>query len=120
MEIPWPSLSPFRTTFAALEWVARRAGIERLDLGLPYPAGLARWPAVVLLAFALWAELILPDGSVAGTVALLMSAYTVLTLTGMLSFGQVTWLRHAELLRGPAGMVRPHRPDRSPGATRAV
>src|SRR5688572_5738701 len=23
---PWPSLSPFRTTFAALEWVARRAG----------------------------------------------------------------------------------------------
>ncbi len=107
---PWPSLSPFRTTFAALEVVARRAGVERLDLGLPYPAGLARWPAVVLLAFALWAELILPDGSVAGTVALLMSGYTVLTLTGMLSFGQVTWLRHAELfevLLGWFGRIGP-------------
>ena len=36
---PWPSLSPFRTTFAALEWLARRAGVDRLDLGLPYPRG---------------------------------------------------------------------------------
>ncbi len=107
---PWPSLSPFRTTFGALEWLARRAGIGRLDVGLPYPAGLARWPAVALLAVALWAELILPDGSVAGTVALLMSAYAVLTLAGMLSFGQVAWLRHAELfevLLGWLGRIGP-------------
>ncbi|MEO5986937.1 MAG: hypothetical protein ABIW50_00560, partial [Candidatus Limnocylindria bacterium] len=107
---PWPSLSPFRTTFGALEWLARRAGIQRLDLGLPYPVSLARWPAFALLAMALWAELILPDGSVAGTVALLMSAYTVLTLAGMLSFGQIAWLRHAELfevLLGWFGRIGP-------------
>ena len=36
---PWPSLSPFRTTFAGLEWLARRAGADRLDLGLTYPHG---------------------------------------------------------------------------------
>ena len=47
---PWPSLSPFRTTFGALEWLARRLGVERLDAGLPYPPGLARWPAVALFA----------------------------------------------------------------------
>ncbi|MCV0403610.1 MAG: hypothetical protein K5924_07845 [Chloroflexi bacterium] len=107
---PWPSLSPFRTTFAALEWLTRRLGAERLDLGLAYPAGLARWPAVVLLGLAVWAELVLPSGSVAGTVAVLMLAYTVTTLVGMTLFGQVAWLRNAELfevLLGWFGRIGP-------------
>jgi hypothetical protein len=94
---PWPSLSPFRTTFAAVEWVARRAGMRRLDAGIRYPPGLARWPAVVLLVVGIWAELVLPGRTVAGTVALLMLGYTVLTLSGMGVFGQIAWLRHAEL-----------------------
>ena len=100
---PWPSLSPFRTTFAALEWVARRAGVDRLDMGLPYPSGLARWPAVLLLAGGIWAELILPGGDVAVTVALLMLGYTLMTLAGMLLFGQIAWLRHAELFEVELG-----------------
>ncbi len=100
---PWPSLSPFRTTFAALEWLAKRAGLERLDLGAPYPRMLARWPAVVLLAAGIWAELILPGGEVAGTVAALMVGYTLLTLAGMVTFGPVAWLRNAELFEVELG-----------------
>ena len=100
---PWPSISPFRTTFAALEWTARRIGIERLDLGVAYPRGLARWPAVGLLASGIWAELILPGGEVAGTVAGLMTGYTLLTLLGMVAFGPVAWLRHAELFEVELG-----------------
>ncbi|MDQ3690694.1 MAG: hypothetical protein M3406_11825 [Chloroflexota bacterium] len=95
---PWPSLSPFRSTFAGLEWLARRFGADRLDAGLRYPPWLARWPAVLLLAGAIWAELVLPGGDVAVAVAILMSGYTILTLAGMLLFGQIAWLRHAELL----------------------
>ncbi len=94
---PWPSFSPFRTTFAELEWLAKRIGFEKLDAGVRYPPGLARWPAVVLLAAGIWAELILPGGSTAGAVALLLLGYTVLTLAGMTLFGQIAWLRHAEL-----------------------
>ena len=94
---PWPSLSPFRTTFAALEAIGRRVGIERLELGLPYPAALARWPAVLLLGAGIWAELVLPGGEVAATVATLMAGYTLLTIAGMFLFGQPAWLRHAEL-----------------------
>ena len=94
---PWPSFSPLRSTFEALEWVAARAGIDRLDLGLRYPPRLARWPAVVLLAAGLWAELVLPGSSVAGTVAGLMISYTLLALGGMVVFGPVAWLRNAEL-----------------------
>ena len=94
---PWPSLSPFRTTFAELEWLGKRIGFERLDAGLRYPPGLARWPAVALLAIGLWGELVLPGGATAATVAWLLLGYTILTLVGMTLFGQVAWLRHAEL-----------------------
>ena len=100
---PWPSLSPFRTTYAAFEWLSRRFGAERLDLGLRYPAALARWPAFVLLGGGIWAELVLPGGEVAATVAVLMLGYTLLTLAGMLLFGQVAWLRHAELFEVELG-----------------
>jgi hypothetical protein len=93
----WPSLSPFRTTFAALEWLATRFGARGIDIGLAYPAGLARWPAVALLAAGVWAELILPGSDAALTVGLLLVGYTVLTLAGMLVFGQIAWLRNAEL-----------------------
>jgi len=100
---PWPSLSPFRATFAGLAWIASRAGVDRIDLGLRYPPRLARWPAVALLAAGVWGELILPGGDVAGTVAALMVGYTLLTLAGMLAFGQVAWLRHAELFEVELG-----------------
>jgi len=107
---PWPSLSPFRTTFAALDWLARRFGADRLELGLAYPPGLARWPAVALLAAGIWAELILPGSGVAGTVAALLLAYTILTMAGMVLFGPVAWLRNAELfevLLGWFGRIGP-------------
>src|SRR5439155_2539577 len=42
---PWPSLSPFRTSFTLLERFARFVGFDRLDLGLVYPLRAARWPA---------------------------------------------------------------------------
>src|SRR5918992_2836262 len=107
---PWPSLSPFRTTFGMLEWAARRLGLERLDAGLPYPPELARWPAVTLIAAGIWCELILPGSEAAATVAALLAAYTLLTFGGMSLFGPVAWLRHAELfevLLGWFGRIGP-------------
>jgi hypothetical protein len=94
---PWPSLSPFRTTFALAELVARSAGADRLDLGLRYPPALGRWPGIILLAATLWAELILPGSEEASTVGLLMAGYTILTLAGMFAFGAAGWLRNGEL-----------------------
>lgn len=99
----WPSLSPFRTTFGALDWVARRLGASGLDVGVAYPARLARWPAVALLAAGIWAELILPASSEATTVAVLLIGYTAVTLAGMVVFGQIAWLRHAELFEVELG-----------------
>jgi hypothetical protein len=107
---PWPSLSPFRTIFGALERLARLAGLDRLDAGLSYPRGFGRWPAVAFLFVALWTELVLPESETPVTVANLMLGYTVLTLVGMMLFGRVAWLRHAELfevLLGWFGRIGP-------------
>jgi hypothetical protein len=107
---PWPSLSPFRTTFGVVEWAARRLGIARVDAGLPYPRELARWPAVAILGAGIWCELILPGSEAATTVAALMAGYTALTLAGMALFGPVAWLRDAELfevLLGWFGRIGP-------------
>ena len=107
---PWPSLSPFRTTAEAARGLAGRSGLHD-GTGIPYPRSLARWPAIVLLAVAIWCELILPGGAVAGTVAGLMTAYTVLTVGGALAF-DAPWLRNAELfevLLGWYGRIGPLR-----------
>ena len=94
---PWPSLSPFRTLFAALERLGRLAGFERLDAGLRYPAALGRWPSVLMLLGAVWSELVLPGRSAPTIVALLLAGYTLLTLLGMVLFGRIAWLRNVEL-----------------------
>lgn len=107
---PWPSFSPFRTLFGLLERGAAAVGVERLDLGVPYPASLARWPAVALLFAGVWAELVLPGSSAATTVGGLLAGYTLLTLVGMIVFGDVAWLRNAELfelLLGWFGRIGP-------------
>lgn len=107
---PWPSLSPFRSLFGLLERVSRLAGLDRLDAGVAYPAGLARWPAVGLLFGALWCELVLPDSQAPLLVANLLLGYTILTLLGMATFGGVAWLRNAELfevLLGWFGRIGP-------------
>jgi hypothetical protein len=103
---PWPSLSPFRTTYAGFEWVAGRfPGRGGLDLGIAYPAAAGRWPAVVLLAAGVLTELriLVPESATATTVAVLMTSYTVLTLAGMIVFGQIAWLRNAELFEVELG-----------------
>ena len=107
---PWPSLSPFRSLFALLERIARLAGLDSLDAGVAYPAGLVRSPAVAFLFAALWCELVLPDSQAPLLVANLLVGYTILTLLGMATFGRVAWLRNAELfevLLGWFGRIGP-------------
>jgi hypothetical protein len=107
---PWPSMSPFRTLYGTLEQIARLVGLERLDAGLRYPPGLARWPAVAFLFAAGWCELVLIEAKTPAMVANLLVGYTLVTLTGMILFGRVAWLRNAELfevLYGWFGRIGP-------------
>lgn len=103
---PWPAMSPFRW----LVQTASRLLGRQPDLGLGYPAVLARWPAVGLLLIGLIVELTIPGSGTAGFVGGLMLAYTLITVAGMSLFGAVTWLRNGEVfevLFGWFGRVAP-------------
>ena len=122
---PWPSLSPFRTTYDVLDALVRwLAGGRRLDFGVRIP-NLGRAPAVAILFVFLVLELIWPDRLNPVSLASVLVAYTVLTLVGMVVFGSVTWLRSFEIFEilngwfgrvGPAGR-RTRRTDLCAGCT---
>jgi hypothetical protein len=106
---PWPALSPFRTTYDLLDGLVQRAGGRRLDLGLSLPR-LGRGPAVIVLFIFLILELVWPDRLNPVPLAAVLTAYTGLTLAGMVLFGNVAWLRSFELfeiLNGWFGRVGP-------------
>jgi hypothetical protein len=107
---PWPALSPFRTTYDLLDGLVQRAtGGRRLDLGLPLPR-LGRGPAVLILFIFLILELVWPDRLNPIPLATVLTAYTGLTLAGMVVFGNVAWLRSFEvfeILNGWFGRVGP-------------
>jgi hypothetical protein len=107
---PWPSLSPFRTTYDAADALIRLvAGGRRLDLGVKIP-NVRRGPAIVLLFVFIILELIWPDRLQPRTLASMLLIYTLLTLLGMVTLGSVSWLRSFELfeiLNGWFGRVGP-------------
>jgi hypothetical protein len=91
----WSALNPWRGAYGLLGRVPGAARwIERPPLR--YPNWLGCWPAVgVFLAFV-WFELIFTVPQNPELLAKVVAAYFLLTLLGMLLFGDRVWMRHAE------------------------
>ncbi len=94
----WALINPWRTAFEWAESLYRRIG-GRGDLSyrLHYPETLGVWPAVALLLAFSWVELVYPTPAVPAQIACLVAGYSILTWTGMVTFGGETWLRHGEV-----------------------
>ena len=67
-----------------------------LSLKLEYPERLGQWPAVILLLWFVWAELVWPDSDVPSNLAKAIITYSLITWLGMVCFGKSTWLRNGE------------------------
>ena len=90
----WALASPISTLHDLLRAVLRRWRSRRGVLR--YPGWLGAWPAVlVFLAFA-WAELVWESKDVPAALAWAVSAYAIVTVVGMLTFGRAAWLSNAE------------------------
>ena len=63
---------------------------------LRYPGWLGCWPAVGWFLGFVWFELIFTVPQNPEILANVVAAYFLLTLAGMLLFGEAVWLRHAE------------------------
>ena len=86
----WSTLSPFDTLGRVL--FPERAGPPPRR----YPKAWGAWPAALLLLGFVWVELVDPFGDVPGSLGLLILAYTVIQIAGMLTFGRRDWIRGGE------------------------
>lgn len=91
----WQWLDPFSTLYDIGAAVVRRLGVGGWAVS-PYPTWLGRWPAVALLAFFIWMELVLrsPLGS---TLFVAVMGYTTFTLAMMAQFGRDAWRDNGEV-----------------------
>jgi hypothetical protein len=91
----WHWLDPFSTLYDLGAGLLRRLGVGGWAVSA-YPAWLGRWPAVAMLAFFIWMELVLrsPRGS---TLFIAVMGYTAFTLAMMAQFGRETWRDNGEV-----------------------
>lgn len=86
----WSTLSPFDTLGRLL--FPERAGPPPRR----YPTAWGVWPAALLLLGFVWVELVDPFGGAPGSLGLLILAYTLIQIAGMLAFGRRDWIRGGE------------------------
>lgn len=94
----WPAIDPWRTLYDILDATARRLGRrEGATLALHYPRALGAWPAVALLLFMGWFEVVYPEGAEPHRIAEAALAWTAITLAGSIAFGPDAWRRNADV-----------------------
>jgi hypothetical protein len=102
----WAVLNPWSAVYGWVEKLWRSLfPSARFGIALNYPDWLARWPAVVLFAWFVWAELIWPQSDTPTSLAQAALAYSVITWLGMFLFGRVSWLHHGEAFTAIFGFL---------------
>ena len=93
----WELVNPWKALFEGSEWVFTRLKLGRsLSLNEPYPEGWGMWPAAIIFFSFAWAENVYSDGDLPARIAIMIVAYSLLTLGGMVYFGKHQWLKHCE------------------------
>lgn len=85
----WALLNPWRALYRIVAAIAR-------VVPRTYPDGLGYWPAVLLLLAFAWFELVYPAPQDPERLAYAAIAYAVITLIGMLAYGEERWLERGE------------------------
>ena len=81
----WPALNPWLTVARYLP-----------SLDRPYPDRLESWPAVVGLLGLVWLEVVSPLADDPRLLAVVVLAYTAVTLAGCIVFGPDTWFERVD------------------------
>jgi hypothetical protein len=93
----WTVINPWSALYGWAESLWRALfPSHRFGLSLRWPGWPGRWPAVLLFAWFVWAELIWPESDTPASLAKAVLIYSTITLTGMFLFGRRSWLRNGE------------------------
>lgn len=110
----WALVNPWKTVYECSEWIARRIRPgARVGPGLAYPGWLGCWPAVVLFAWFVWAELVWPSSDTPSALGRAAVIYSLITWAGMLAFGKRAWLDHGEAFSIAFGLLARFAPTES-------
>jgi hypothetical protein len=90
----WPALNPWKGAADAIEWLLARAGVRSEPF--PYPEGVGRWPAAVLLFLFTALELAYFDPADPRVLALAIFLYSGIMWVGALLFGSRAWFANAD------------------------
>ncbi|CAN5171279.1 hypothetical protein BH24PSE2_BH24PSE2_19350 [soil metagenome] len=117
----WSLVNPWTTVYETLGRLARR--VRPAASPLPhfrYPRRFGHWPAVLLFAGFVWAELVWPSSDTPASLACAAAGYSLVTWAGMLAFGKHTWLRHGEAFTVAFGLLARFAPTEYRNADRDV
>ena len=100
----WMLINPWKAIYECAEWLLQRAGMpfDRLMAngyggGLrPYPANWDAMPALIAFLAFVWLENVYPGSIVPRYLGIIIIAYSLYTLGGMLLFGKHVWLRYGD------------------------
>jgi hypothetical protein len=83
----WPAIDP---------WASLHCLVDRGRAHKPWPAEWGSKPAVLLFLLFAWFEVVDPLASRPSHLALILIAWTVLNVGGMMRYGRDAWQRHAD------------------------
>ena len=93
----WALVNPWAAIYEGAEWLYRRFSPEGgLSLNERYPEGWGMWPAAVTFFCFAWVENVYSENDLPARISVMIVAYSLLTLGGMVYFGKRTWLRNCE------------------------
>lgn len=116
----WSWLNPFATLYDLVAWLLRRLGLKGAAPA-PYPAALGEWPAAVGFVVFVWLELVFTVAGSGRPLAVVLVAYTGLTLLAMAQWGRDVWLARGEVFSvwfGLLGRLAPWTLDGPPATGR--
>ena len=93
----WPFFDPWRTAFEVLQATLRALGLKQTTVSWPWPHALGIWPAVALLLFWSWLEVIYALPSSPQRIGLAILIWSLINISGMFCFGREVWQRHADV-----------------------
>ena len=91
----WMLINPWKALYEWAEWLLARVGIG-MPAPRPYPAGWDAMPALVAFLAFVWLENVYPGSIVPRYLGIIIIAYSIYTLGGMLLYGKQVWLKYGD------------------------
>lgn len=91
----WMVINPWKALYEFAEWLLHLAG-RRMPAPRPYPAGWDAMPALIAFLAFVWLENVYPGSIVPRYLGIIIIAYSVYTIGGMLLYGKHAWLRYGD------------------------